>query len=97
MVVNIYHSLGRELLDRYLCREMSKLLHTTLGYRAQVFGATEDDLAYLIAFYKHAFVGSLLDWVHDGLPGDIDDIVQKMVPILQGTFDAALKRMALRR
>jgi len=35
--------------------------------------------------------------VHDGLPGDIDDIVQKMVPILQGTFDAALKRMALRR
>ena len=97
MVVNIYHSLGRELLDRYLCREMSKLLQTTLGYRAQVFGATEDDLAYLIAFYKHAFVGSLLDWVHDGLPGDIDDIVQKMVPILQGTFDAALKRMALRR
>lgn len=95
MVINIYHSLGRELLNRYLCREMAKLLHITLSYRAQVIGATEHDLAYLIAFYKHAFVGSILDWVQDELAGNIDEIVQKMVPLLQGTFDAALKRMTL--
>jgi probable dihydroxyacetone kinase regulator len=97
IVINIYHSLGHELLDRYLCREMAKLLHGTLSYRAQVLGVSEDDLDYLIDFYKHAFVGSLLDWVYGGLSGNIDDIVQKMVPILQGTFDAALKRMAQSR
>lgn len=95
MVVNIYHSLGREMLDRYLCREMAKLLHKTLETRAESFGATEEDLAILIGFYKHAFVGAVLDWVQDGLPGEIEMIVQKIVPILKGTFDAALKRMAL--
>lgn len=97
VVINIYHSLGRELLDRYLCREMATLLYATLKYRSQVIGVKEEDLAYLIAFYKHAFAGSILDWVHDGLSGSIDDIVQKMVPILQGSFDAALKRMAASR
>ena len=95
MVINIYHSLGREMLDRYLCREMAKLLHFTLHKRAQNFGANEEDLAVLIGFYKHAFVGALLDWVQDGMPGDVEVIVQQIIPILKGTFDAALKRMAL--
>jgi hypothetical protein len=76
---------------------MAKLLHGNLSCRAQVLGVSEEDLDYLIDFYKHAFVGSLLDWVHGGLSGNIEDIVQKMVPILQGTFDAALKRMAQNR
>lgn len=97
MVMNIYHSLGRELLDRYLCRQMAKLLHANLSSRVQVYGVKEDDLNYLIGFYKHAFVGSLLDWVHEGLPGETEEIVEKMLPVLQGAFDAALKRMATKR
>ena len=97
MIMNIYHSLGRELLDRYLCREMAKLLHGTLADRAKEYGASEEDLAFLIDFYKHAFVGSLLDWVQAGLPGEIDEIVLQFIPMLKGTFDSALKRMALSR
>ncbi|MDD3928354.1 MAG: TetR/AcrR family transcriptional regulator C-terminal domain-containing protein [Sphaerochaeta sp.] len=95
MIVNIYHSLGRELLDRYLCREISKLLYATLEKRAKDFGATSDDLDFLIGFYKHAFVGHMLDWVQDGLPGSCNEIVLKFSPLLKGTFDSALKRMAL--
>jgi probable dihydroxyacetone kinase regulator len=95
MVINIYHSLGRELLDRYLCREIAKLLHTTLDKRAKDFGANSDDLDFLIGFYKHAFVGYMLDWVQDGLPGTCEDTVQKFSPLLKGTFDSALKRLAL--
>lgn len=97
MVINIYHSLGRELLDRYLCREMAKLLHSTLHERARDFGANSEDLEFLIGFYKHAFVGTMLDWVQEGLPGNCDEIVHKFVPLLKGTFDATLKRMALTR
>ncbi|MGE4585091.1 MAG: TetR/AcrR family transcriptional regulator C-terminal domain-containing protein [Sphaerochaeta sp.] len=95
IIMNIYHSLGRELLDRYLCREMEKLLRETLQARAHSYGATEEDLQFLIGFYKHAFVGALLDWVQEGLPGQIEDIVEHFMPLLKGTFDATLKRMAL--
>lgn len=94
MVINIYHSLGREMLDRYLCREMEKLLHETLHKRAEVYGANEEDLSILIGFYKHAFVGAMLDWVQDGMKGDVDVIVKRIMPLLKGTFDLALKRMA---
>jgi len=95
MMINIYHSLGRELLDRYLCREMAKLLHSALEERAQTFGTRSEDLDFLVNFYKHAFVGAMLDWVQDGLPGEVEAIVQTYVPLLRGTFDAAMKRMAL--
>lgn len=94
IVLNIYHSLGRELLDRYLCREMVKLLHATLHERATRIGTKPDDLKFLIDFYKHAFVGALLDWLQDGLPGNIEEIVEQFMPLMRGTFDSALKRMA---
>ena len=94
VVTNIYHSLGRELLERYLSREMVKLLKNTLVQRSERVGAFEEDLTFLIDFYKHAFVGASLDWVQAGMPGNTDDIVARFVPLLKGTFDSALKRMA---
>ena len=95
MVINIYHSLGRELLDQYLCREMAKLLHLTLNGRAKEFGTSDADLEFIINFYKHSFAGAMLDWIQVGLPGEVEDIVDLYVPLLKGTFDAILKRMAL--
>ncbi len=94
MVTNIYHSLGREMLERYLSREMVKLLGNTLQQRSERIGASKEDLDFLVDFYKHAFVGASLDWVQAGMPGNTDDIVAKFVPLLRGTFDSALKRMA---
>lgn len=94
VMMNVYNSLGRELLDKYLCREMATLLTNTLQARADRAGATQEQLEFLVNFYKHAFVGASLDWFQKGLPGEIDKIVALYSPILKGTFDSAMKRMA---
>lgn len=94
VMMNIYNSLGRELLDRYLCRETAKLLTSFLQDRADRAGVTEEQLAFLVNFYKHAFVGASLDWFQNGMPGETEQIVAKFAPILKGTFDSAIKRMA---
>ncbi len=94
VMMNIYNSLGRELLDRYLCREMATLLTSSLQARANRAGVKKEQLDFLVNFYKHAFVGASLDWFQNGLPGDIEEIVALYAPILKGTFDSALKRMA---
>jgi hypothetical protein len=93
-MLNIYNSLGRELLDRYLCREMQTLLTRSLQARADRAGVTKEQLAFLVNFYKHAFVGASLDWFQQGMPGETEEIVAQFAPILKGTFDSALKRMA---
>lgn len=94
VMLNIYNSLGRELLDKYLCREIASLLGRTLKVRAQRFGVPDADLEFLIDFYKHAFVGSALDWFQQGMPGKTEEITARYAPILKGTFDLALKRLA---
>jgi probable dihydroxyacetone kinase regulator len=94
VMMNIYNSLGRELLDRYLCREMATLLTNSLQARADRAGVTEEQLAFLVNFYKHAFVGASLDWFQKGMPGKTEEIVAQFAPILKGTFDSAMKRMS---
>ncbi len=94
VMLSIYNSLGRELLDRYLCKEIATLLHTTLKVRAEKAGVTQQQLDFLINFYKHAFVGAALDWFQSGMPGETEQIVAQFAPILKGTFDSAMKRMA---
>jgi len=94
VMMNIYNSLGRELLDRYLCREMATLLTNSLQARADRAGVTEAQLAFLVNFYKHAFVGASLDWFQKGMPGETEEIVAQFAPILKGTFDSAMKRMS---
>ncbi len=94
VMMNIYNSLGRELLDRYLCREMETLLTKSLQARAERAGVTQEQLAFLVNFYKHAFVGASLDWFQKGMPGETEEIVAQFAPILKGTFDSAMKRMA---
>jgi probable dihydroxyacetone kinase regulator len=93
VTMNIYNSLGRDLLGQYLTREMSKLLHMMLMYRALAVGASEYDVQLLVDFYKHAIVGTILDWVDNGLEGDVETIVRKYLPLLRGTFDDTLRRM----
>ena len=94
VMLNIYNSLGRELLDRYLCREIAKLLANSLQDRADRAGVKQEQLDFLIDFYKHAFVGATLDWFQTGMPGETEQIVSQFAPILKGTFDLALRRMA---
>jgi hypothetical protein len=95
MTIHIYHSLGRERLDRYLCREVYKLLYQLLKGKAENLGATDADCDFLANFYKHAFVGITLDWVQEGMQGEIDEIVNNFQPILRGIFESALRRMAI--
>jgi hypothetical protein len=95
VTANIYHSLGRERLDRYLCREVYKLLYKMIKTKGDKLGVSDENCSLLANFYKHAFVGITLDWVQTGMVGDIDEIVANFHPILSGTFDLALKRMSM--
>ncbi len=96
MAINIYNSLGRDIFGRYLTRELAKLLHLSLTRQAVVVGASETNVRALVNFYKHGLVGILLDWVDEGLGGDIDEIVSLYRPVIEGAATLALRQMTQR-
>ncbi|WP_320127393.1 TetR/AcrR family transcriptional regulator C-terminal domain-containing protein [uncultured Sphaerochaeta sp.] len=94
ITLNIYHSLGYERLGRYLHKRYFKLLSENLMMKGQKYGTSHEDCILLANFYTHAFVGITMDWVQEGLSGDVEGIVAKFHPILCGTLDLALMKMA---
>ena len=93
-VLSIYHSMGRELLCQYLCREIYNMLNNIVIRQGVARKMSEFELHTILHFYKHAFVGSMLDWVEKGLPGTPEDVVIRYRPLLKGMFDATMKKMA---
>jgi len=93
MAINIFNSMGRDIFGQYLTREMGKLLSMSLMQRAVLIGVSETNVRAIVNFYKHGLVGVLLDWVADGLGGDIDEIVLLNRPIFEGALDEAIKQM----
>lgn len=93
-VTSIYHSMGRELLYQYLCKQIYKMLSKIVIRRTASYKISEFELETVVNFYKHAFVGSMLDWVEEGMPGTPEDVVDRYRPLIKGMFDAAMKKMA---
>ncbi|NLZ76523.1 MAG: TetR family transcriptional regulator [Spirochaetales bacterium] len=92
-VQSIYHSMGRDRLCQYLLREFDKILGRIVMLRTIGHRIDESDLTTIINFYKHAFVGVMLDWVESGLPGTPEEAVVRYQPLLKGMFEATMEKM----
>ena len=85
---------SRELLYQYLCKQIYKMLSKIVIRRTASYKISEFELETVVNFYKHAFVGSMLDWVEEGMPGTPEDVVDRYRPLIKGMFDAEMKKMA---
>ncbi|NGZ76636.1 TetR/AcrR family transcriptional regulator [Saccharibacillus alkalitolerans] len=91
-VVNTYHSVNREHLERYLHEEAYRLLMGVIEEKAGDLSVREDDKDFIAHFYKFAFVGLVLDWIKGGMREDPQAIVNRLSVLIQGDFAGALER-----
>ena len=94
LVQNTYHSLSRELLERYLYREMYQLLRGVVDAKAEGLDVSEADRASIAHFYKYAFVGLVLDWVQSGMKTEPAQLGQLVNTMMEGSIRSALERFA---
>ena len=66
-VVNTYHSIGREHLERYLYSTVFGLLIDVVNEQAVGMNVREEDRNFIADFYKYAFVGLMLEWIRTGM------------------------------
>ncbi|MDO3411231.1 TetR/AcrR family transcriptional regulator C-terminal domain-containing protein [Saccharibacillus sp. CPCC 101409] len=91
-VLNTYHSVNREYLERYLHQETVALLMGVIEEKAAGMNVREDDKAFIAHFYKYAFVGLVLDWLKNGMKEQPHDIVGRLSVLIHGDFAGALER-----
>ena len=64
---------------------MGRFVHQAVGERP----LTQDDLKFIISFYRNALVGTMLHWLQEGLPPYQFDVLRR----LSDSFDATIEDM----
>ncbi|SDX98997.1 probable dihydroxyacetone kinase regulator [Evansella caseinilytica] len=86
LCINTYRSLGKEHLEMFLNQVLNELLGDVIDEIVDTHNISEEDKRFIIRFYSHAFAGSLLDWIRDGLKMPSNMMVDYIERLMEGQF-----------
>ncbi len=92
LLINTFHSMGREHAERFLYGEVYKLLIDVVNEQGEGMNVSEENKNFIADFYKYAFVGVMRDWIRTGKKEDPKEIVDKIGKLIAGNiYNALLK------
>lgn len=93
-VEGVYHSIQREKIENYLCRVVYDLLFDVVCELSKDYSISLENKQYIADFYKHGFVGIMLEWVKYGMKEDPKIFVSRVSQMIHGQLLLAIKNMA---
>ena len=91
-ILNVYHSVSREQVERYLYQVTYGLLIGVVEEQATGRNVREEDKKFIADFYKYAFVGLMLEWIRGGMKQDPEQIVGRLAVLIHGDIARALEK-----
>lgn len=90
LVVNTFHSIGRDHLERFLYNEVYKMLIDVVNEQAEGLNVSEESKTFIADFYKYAFVGIMMEWIRTGMKEDPKEITNNVSKLITGDIRKAL-------
>lgn len=84
---NVYCSVGREYLERYLFEVVYHYVHETVGQFDIQSNLSLDDQCFVARFFSYAFVGTVLDWIKNGMKENHIDIIKMITKLVEGDIE----------
>ena len=91
-ILNVYHSVSREQVERYLYKVTYGLLIGVVEEKAAGMNVRDEDKKFIADFYKFGFVGLMLDWIRGGMKEDPRKIVSHLSTLIHGDITRALNK-----
>ena len=89
-VMNLYHSISREQVERYLYRLTYQLRIGVVEEKSAGMSVRDEDKKFIADFYKYAFVGLMLDWIRGGMKGEPQVLIDRLSVLIRGDVEKAL-------
>ena len=89
-VMNLYHSISREQVERSLYRLTYQLLIGVVEEKSAGMSVRDEDKKFIADFYKYAFVGLMLDWIRGGMKGEPQVLIDRLSVLIRGDVEKAL-------
>lgn len=93
-IVNVYRSVDRAQIERYLLWVTEKLLMAVIEEQSQGLLISDENKRHVANFYTFGFVGVMLEWIQHDMRKKPADIAGMTAKIIQGDFRQALERLA---
>ena len=94
-ILNVYRSVSREQIERYLYRLTYDLLIGVVEEQAVGLNVRQKDKEFIAHFYKYGFVGLMLDWIRGEMKEDPEVLIERLALLMQGSIASALNRFSL--
>ena len=92
-VYHIYNSANRDQLERYLNRVAGQRMERLIRYLTQGVPVKDEDVGLLALFYKHAIVGTLMEWLANDMKADVEQVLDRMAVLLEGNLRLSIYRI----
>ena len=93
LILNVYRSMDREMLERYLLKKAESLLMPVVEHEADGTFVSEENKRRIAVFYSYAFLGVLMEWISKGMTTEPHEITMIVSVIIQGDFRNSLENL----
>ena len=93
LILNIYRSMDREMIERYLLKKAESLLMPVVEQESHGLPVNEENKRRVAIFYSYAFLGVLMEWVGKGMAAPPREVVKMVSAIVQGDFRNSLENL----
>jgi probable dihydroxyacetone kinase regulator len=93
LYMNVYRSMDREAIERYLLKKVEPLLMPVVEKEAAGMGISPEGKRVVAIFYTYAFIGVVLDWISKGMPLTPQQVVTLTAAVVQGDFRNSLHNL----
>lgn len=94
-IINTYNSISRDYIMKFLYKQTNMLLINVINEKSKNIKIKEDDKKNIADFYKYGFVGTIEQWIANGMKEDPEKIVQKLNIIIEGNFEKAINALQI--
>lgn len=93
LILNIYRSMDREMIERYLLKKAESLLMPVVEHESHRLPVNEENKRRVAIFYSYAFLGVLMEWIGKGMAAPPREVVKMVSAIVQGDFRNSLENL----
>ena len=89
-VTNISQSVSKDYLEQYIYRVSEAIFIRIIEERDLDSSLNNKDKKIIASYYKHAFLGILLNWIEDDMQDDPKEIIEKLSILAKGDLANAI-------
>ena len=94
LILNAYRAIDRELVERYMRREVEALLLPVVEEQAAGIKISEKGKHRVAIFYTYAFMGVVMEWIQRNMAASPQEVAATTAAMIYGDFHNSLENMS---